>query len=198
MFRTVGRSSLHAASTSDGESLSSALPSSATRQPTCRLKARFATKPITWKNGVKHTVPAVGFSYGAGHVARAHSANHSSPACVCGTALGVPVVPPVKKTAAGEDGDTVAICSRSAAASASASGANGSSLASILQMASIIAMRTLRAVCAADASARKLADATSNFGFRSSSSRCVTSAGFRQLRLIEHAPRVIAPSEIER
>eukprot|EP00966_Prymnesium_polylepis_P162455 3754846-Prymnesium_polylepis.1 len=65
-------------------------------------------KPITWKKGVKQTVPARAqdASNGSGKSSSCCCASQSSAACVCGTALGVPVVPPVKKTAAVIDEET--------------------------------------------------------------------------------------------
>ena len=73
------------------------------RARACRLKTKLATKPITWKKGVKQTVPACSTPAAkpAGMVLLHAAANHRRAWCEWGTAFGVPVVPPVKKTAAG-------------------------------------------------------------------------------------------------
>ena len=65
----------------------------------------------------------------------------------------------------------------------------------MLQTASSSAMRIPSLLCAAVASARNGAPATSILGLRLARSRSFTSDGLRQFRLIEAAPRLIAPSE---
>ena len=76
---------------------------------------RLAQKPMTWKKGVKQTVPACATlgANGEGIAASVERASHSMPAWLCGTALGVPVVPPVKTTAATLDGSSARIAAAS-------------------------------------------------------------------------------------